>query len=113
MQVLYEIRLTPTAKAMLTGIKDRRVREKIRDRIDGLARGPEKKEKPLIGELAGYRSVRGVGQRYRIIYRVHRTEVEVLVVAAGIHKEGDREDIYTLARKLLRMKLVGPTPREK
>ncbi len=113
MQVLYQIRLTPTAKAMLAGIKDRRVREKIGDRIDGLAREPEKQGKPLIGELAGYRSVRAVGERYRIVYRVHRTEVEVLGVAAGIRKAGDREDIYTLARKLLRMKLLGPTPREK
>ncbi len=98
---------------MLAGIKDRRVREKIRERIDGLASEPEKQGKPLIGELAGYRTVRAVGQRYRVIYRVHRTEVEVHVVAAGIRREGDREDIYTLARKLLRMKLLGPTPREK
>lgn len=107
MEAVYSVRLTPTAKSMLAAVKDRRVQEKIRDRIDGLARDPAKQGKPLIGELSGYRSVRAVGQRYRIIYRVQRPQVEVLVVAAGIRKEGDRGDIYALARKLLRLKLLG------
>lgn len=110
MPVIYRVRLTPTAKSMLAAIADRRVREKIGNRIDGLARDPEQQGKPLIGELEGYRSVRAVGQRYRIIYRVHRSRVEVLVVAAGIRKGGDREDIYTLARKLLRLRLLEPAP---
>ncbi len=53
---------------MLEAIQDRRVRDKIRDRIDGLAQEPEKQGKPLTGELTGYRSLRAVGQRYRVIY---------------------------------------------
>lgn len=108
MEVVYDVRLTPTAKSMLAAMRDRRIQEKIRDRIDELARDPEKQGNPLIGELTGYRSVRAVGQRYRIIYRVHRPQAEVLVVAVGIRKEGDRSDVYTLARKLLRLKLLGP-----
>jgi len=42
---------------MLEAIQDRRVRDKIRDRIDGLAEEPEKQGKPLTGELTGYRSL--------------------------------------------------------
>ena len=34
---------------MLEAIQDRRVRDKIRDRIDGLAEEPEKQGKPLTG----------------------------------------------------------------
>ena len=107
----WRIGLTPTASAMLAAIQDRRVREKIRDRIDGLAVEPEKQGKPLTGELAGYRSLRTVGQRYRIIYRIMKEEVLVLVVGLGIRKEGSKRDIYSLARKLLRLRLLEP-PRE-
>lgn len=91
---------------MLREIQDRRVREKIRDRIDGLAEEPEKQGKPLTGELTGYRSLRAVGQRYRIIYRIEEGKVLVLVMALGIRKEGSGKDIYVLARKLLRLRLL-------
>ena len=91
---------------MLEAIQDRRVRDKIRDRIDGLAEGPEKQGKPLTGELTGYRSLRAVGQRYRIIYRSEEGKVLVLVMALGIRKEGSGKDIYVLAQKLLRLRLL-------
>jgi mRNA interferase RelE/StbE len=45
--------------------------------------------------------VRAVGHRYRIIYGIREDEVLVHVLALGIRKEGDRKDIYQLARKLL------------
>jgi mRNA interferase RelE/StbE len=91
---------------MLEDISDRRVREKLRDAIDGLVEHPELRGKPLGDDLAGYRSVRAVGQRYRIIYRVERAIVTVVVVAAGIRKEGSREDIYALAKRLFRLGLL-------
>src|SRR6266853_37518 len=53
----------------------------------------------IMSDPGGYRSVRAVGQRYRIIYRVERTLVTVVVVAAGIRKAGSREDIYRVAAK--------------
>ena len=93
---------------MLGGIADRRIREQIRDRVDSLAQEPEKQGKALTGELAGYRSLRAAGQRYRILYRVEIERVVVLVVALGIRRQGSRSDIYALARKLLRLHLVGP-----
>ena len=91
---------------MLEAIQDRRVRDKIRDRIDGLAEEPEKQGKPLTGELTGYQSLRAVGQRYRIIYRIEGGKVLVLVMALGIRKEGSGKDIYVLAQKLLRLRLL-------
>ena len=102
----YRLRLTPTAQAMLSAIKDRRTREGIRDRIDGLAHEPDKQGKPLLGELKGLRSLRAVGQRYRIIYRVQEAHVAVIVVALGLRREGDRDDIYRLAQRLLRLGLL-------
>lgn len=104
----YRIVVAPAALEMLEDITDRRVRETIRDRIDGLSKDPEKQGKPLTEELSGYRSLRAVGQRYRIIYRVERGRVLVVIVTIGIRREGSRADIYSLARKLLRLRLVEP-----
>lgn len=50
--------------------------------------------------LSGFRSVRAVGQRYRIIYKVEQEQVLVLVVGIGRRKDGDKKDIYTLLEKL-------------
>ena len=102
----WQVGLTPHARIMLEAIQDRRVRDKIRDRIDGLAEEPEKQGKPLTGELTGYRSLRAVGQRYRIIYRIEEGKVFVLVMALGIRREGSGKDIYVLAQKLLRLRLL-------
>jgi mRNA interferase RelE/StbE len=106
MPLPYRVVLTPTARSMLVAIKDRRIQEKIREKIDGLARDPDLQGKPLLGELTGLRGVRAVAQRYRIIYRVHQDRVEVLVVAIGLRREGHREDIYRLAQRLLRLRLL-------
>ena len=103
----WKIELTATAVGMLSQIRDRRVQEGIRGRIDGLANEPDKQGYPLIGELSGYRSLRAMGQRYRIIYRLDGNRVTVLVVATGLRKEGDKKDIYALAQKLIRSGL-GP-----
>ena len=108
----YRIVIAPVALRMLGEITDRRIQESIRDRIDGLVGDPDKQGKPLTGDLVGYRSLRAVGQRYRIIYRVEREQVCVLIVALGLRTEGSKRDIYELARKLLRQHLLAPAPRE-
>lgn len=102
----YTIKWTETALALAKEIPDPRIKRLISQRVDGLAVSPEQQGKPLLGELAGFRSVRAVGQRYRVIYRVQRREVLVSVVAVAKRKEGDRGDIYALARKLLRLGLL-------
>lgn len=91
---------------MLEAVSDQRIRAQIFERAKKLADDPEKQGKPLLGELATLRSLRVVGQRYRILYRVDRGRVLVLIVALGIRKQGSRRDIYELAQKLLRTKLI-------
>lgn len=105
---IYRIAMTPEAEAMLAALRDRRIQPILRDKMRGLSQEPEKQGKPLTGELSGYRSLRAVGQRYRIIYRVVQKRVTVQVVAVGLRKEGSRSDIYALAQKLLKLKLVEP-----
>lgn len=100
----YRVILSPTAREMLVRISDRRVRDKIRERIDGLSYEPDRQGKPLTGELAGHRSLRAVGQRYRILYRVAKDQVVVFVVTLGIRRAGSRKDIYELAKKLVRLR---------
>ncbi|MBI4056057.1 MAG: type II toxin-antitoxin system RelE/ParE family toxin [Elusimicrobia bacterium] len=102
----WQIELTLKAHEMLSAILDKRIREKISERINGLSHDPEKQGKPLLGDLSRYRSLRAVGQRYRIIYRIEQKKVIVLVVAVGIRKEDDKKDIYTLAKKLIRLGLI-------
>jgi mRNA interferase RelE/StbE len=99
--VEYEIQLTPLALEMLVAVKDRREQEKLRDRIDQLKIEPEKQGKALVDNLSEFRSVRAVGQRYRIVYKVEQERVLVLVVGIGRRKDGDKKDIYTLLEKLL------------
>jgi mRNA interferase RelE/StbE len=97
----YEIRLTPLAREMLDAVQDVREREKLRDRIEQLKIEPEKQGKALMDNLAGLRSVRAVGQRYRIVYRVNADTIVVLVAGVGRRKDGDKNDIYRLLGKLL------------
>lgn len=98
--------ITPTALEMLEGINDRRIRSQVAQTVSGLSEDPENKGRPLMGEMAGFRSLRAAGQRYRVIYKIEKEQVIVVVVATGRRKEGDRKDIYSLARKLFEQKLI-------
>ena len=71
---------------------------------------PGKAHKPLAGPLAGY--FRLTYARYRAIYMVDVEKlpdnstiaiIRVLFVACGIRKEGDRKDVYRLAKKMLKL----------
>jgi mRNA interferase RelE/StbE len=106
--VTYRIVILPSALRMILAVRDRRIRNQICDRIDGLGEVPEQQGKPLVGELSGLRSIRAAGQRYWVLYRVVRDEVQVLVLAVGRRRSGDRQDIYQLARRLVRLRLLDP-----
>ena len=109
----YQIEVTPQALRMLRDISDRRVQAKIQQRIDGLAQEPAKQGKPLIEELTGYRSLRAVGQRYRIIYRVDDERVLVFVLVVGLRKQESRKDVYQVAKRLLRLGLLEEARKKK
>jgi len=74
--------------------------------IDRLADDPERQGKALLGELAGFRSIRAVGQRNRIIYQIRGNEIVVVIVAVGIRRDGARDDIYNLAKKAFQAEIV-------
>ena len=103
----WQILLTPTALKFLSDISDRRIREKIGAVIDRLIEDPEKQGKALLGELSGFRSIRAVGQRYRIIYQIRGDDIVVVIVAVGIRRDGAKDDIYNLAKKLFRLRLLS------
>ena len=96
----YKIALTDLATQMLKEIPDKRIQRKLAERIDRLAHDPEQQGKPLRGILSGYRSVRAVGQRYRIVFKIKEQQVIVQVVGIGIRKEGSKTDIYDRLQKL-------------
>lgn len=100
-QVEYEIQFSPLALEMLEAVQDKRELGKLRDRINQLKLEPDKQGKALTDNLAGLRSVRAVGQRYRIIYEIEEETIVVLVIGVGRRKDGDKKDIYRLLGKLL------------
>jgi len=78
---------------------------------------PRAPGKPLIGPLQGYYRIRQ--SRYRAIYSVQEDKlangkvlvyVQVRFVAVGIRKEGDKNDVYKLASKLMNLGLLDDGP---
>ena len=101
----WRIVVTPTAADMLKRITDRRIRATIVRRIDGLADNPLAQGKALLGPLSGVRSIRTAG-RYRILFRIEDTRVIVVVLFVGMRKDGSKRDVYELARKLIKLRLL-------
>ena len=106
----HTILWTETALEMLEAVGARRIQQQLFDTSKRLEAKPEKQGKPLREELLGFRSLRVVGQRYRIIYSIDAAAGTVHVVAAGIRREGARDDVYLLAQRLVRLGLA-PSPR--
>jgi mRNA interferase RelE/StbE len=90
--------LAEPAAAFLKGLRTD-LRETILRKLHDLETEPERRGKPLSGELAAYRSIHAAG-RFRIIYR---TEGEtVFIVALGLRKDGDRDDVYAALKRSLK-----------
>ena len=113
----YEVHYSEEAEELLARIKDRRVQTKLADLVDGLALDPELRGKALVRDLSGFRSLRAIGQRYRIVYRVDPTALQVIVYGLGLRKEGDREDIYERMRRAVHPSvapvMTGPKPKRR
>jgi mRNA interferase RelE/StbE len=98
--VKYRILITDTCLRLIGKIPDKKIQRSILDRIQKLSDEPEKQGKKLVKDLSGFLSVHAAG-RYRIIYKIDKRTVIIYVLAAGIRKEGDKKDIYKIAKKLL------------
>jgi len=96
----YRILITNTCLRLLEKIPDKKIQRSILDRIQRLSDEPDKQGKKLVKDLSGFLSIHAAG-RYRIIYKIDKRTVIVYVLAAGIRKEGDKKDIYKIAKKLL------------
>ena len=103
----WQVIIMPPAERHLLAILDQRIRKRLLERIAALAEEPEKQGKALLGELTGIRSIRAVGQRYRIIYQIRGNDIVVVIVAVGIRRDGAKDDIYNLAKKLFRLGLLS------
>ncbi len=104
---MYTIKLTQIAAEFIAKL-DNKSQQQIMEKIQVLKEYPLKVGKPLKGNLQNYRSIRSVGQRYRIIYQVKETEIEVIVVAIGIRRDGDKKnDIYELMKKYVKIGLLS------
>jgi mRNA interferase RelE/StbE len=105
----YEVLWTETAVEMLEHVGDRRIQQQLYDASKRLASEPEKQGKALREGLLGFRSLRAIGQRHRVIFSVSTDTRKVFVVGAGLRREGARDDIYALAERLIRLGLVPPS----
>ena len=103
---MYSIKLTEIAADFIAK-QDLNSQRQILKKIEILKTEPFKIGKPLKGNPQGYYSVRSIGQRYRIIYQVKEMKVEVIVVAVGIQREGDKKnDIYELMKRYIKIGLL-------
>ena len=100
----YRIILTLSAFDMLDEIKDNRTKKQIKQKILQLKEEPLQLGKALIGELEGYYSIRAAQGRYRIIYGV--SENTIAIVGIGLRHEGEKKDIYQIAKRLIQEGLI-------
>ena len=105
----YRIRITDTCLALVEKISDKKIQRTILDRIEDLSDEPDKQGKRLVKNLSGFRSIHVAG-RYRIIYKIDKQTVIVYILAAGIRKQGDKKDIYKIAKKLFNAGLLDTDP---
>jgi mRNA interferase RelE/StbE len=102
----YKVEITETCLSLIAKIPDKKIKTSILDKIEALEKVPQKQGKVLVKDLTGLRSIHAAG-RYRIIYKLDNNSNIVWVLAAGIRKQGDRKDIYEVARKLIKSGLLG------
>jgi mRNA interferase RelE/StbE len=100
--VKYVVELSEAAGQDLAALNSR-TREACVKRIVQLEQDAEIQGKPLVDELFGYRAIKLLNRQYRIIFEVRQQPTTVLVVVVGIRREGDKSDVYQIAKhRLLR-----------
>ena len=103
---MYKIKLTQIAAEYIQKL-DKKSQNQVIKKIEQLKTHPTDSGKQLKGNLKEYRSIRSIGQRYRIIYKINETEIVVVIVAIGIRKDGAKKDIYELMKKYVKIGLFN------
>ena len=96
---------TLTSVDFLNKIGNKKIQKTLIDESKTLINHPER-GKPLLAELKNFRSLRVYGGRYRLIYKIMNEEKEIHIYVVGIRKEGDKNDVYNLAKKLFKAGLI-------
>ena len=107
MEKNYKILLTPEAEKMIKSL-DGAQRKIITKAVRKLKESPEL-GKPLIDELIGLRSYKA--GRFRVVYKISEKDIAIIIMGAGIRKEGDKKDIYLLLKKLAKAGLLDDVKR--
>jgi len=99
--IIYNVHITETCEKELVKIAkhDKNIASKLLDKMEDLAYLPEKKGKPLVGELAGFWSRCVYAGRYRIVYTIDKKARLVEIIYTGIRKGSEREDVYSKLKK--------------
>lgn len=92
----YRVVVTTEAEKLLKAL-DPAVFQIIQNGVRKLQDSPEL-GKPLTGNLRGLRSWKV--SRYRIVCSLSERKETIVVVGAGLRKEGDKRDIYNLLQRL-------------
>ena len=98
----FRIELTDAAIRMLRRIGKKYGKdtyETLRDLIKELEFNPDQKGQALRKPLHGLFSLHY--SRFRVLYSIDNNELRVIIVAAGHHASGSRNDIYDLVKRLI------------
>ncbi len=82
----WGVHFTEEAAKMLLPNEDRGIRKLLKERAMRMSLHPDLQGKPLGGDLAGLRSTRAMGQRYRMVYELFPEDHEVWVVTVGLRR---------------------------
>ena len=94
----YRVEVDDFALQDLTDL-DTRTREACLKRIVQLENDADIQGKVLTDELFGYRALKLLNRQYRVIYEVRKQADLVLVVVVGLRREGDKNDVYEIAKR--------------
>jgi mRNA interferase RelE/StbE len=96
---------TMTAVELLNRIGNKKIQKSIMDESKSLISNPMR-GKPLLAELKKFRSIRVFGGRYRLIYKIKNEDNQIHIHVVGIRREGDKSDVYSIAKKLFKAGLL-------
>ncbi len=95
----YKLVIAPSLARQLEELG---ILDQARDAIRGAMSDPEQAGKQLTDSFYPYRRLKF--SRYRTVYRVasNTAQPEVRFLFAGIRKEGNKKNVYTLLMKIMR-----------
>ena len=98
----FRIEIAPTGYESLEEIGNKKILEEVSKVIDGLEVDPGNQGKELMEPFVEVRSIGASRNRYRVLYKVNVPERLVSVLLVGKRRPGGDEDVYEVAKRLLK-----------